>query len=202
MKLVDAIQQRRTVRGFTDQIIDDDTLNRLFTQAQQAPSNCNTQSWKAYVVNGERCRQLADSLYLHVSKGNAPSPDFGFMPTYEGIYRDRQVVCAHTLYSNINIARDDKPARMAALLQNYQLFGAPHVVFIGMPKSYGIVNAVDIGIYVQNLLLVMTSMGIASCPQGALGYYPLVVREHLDIDDEIGILLGISFGYEDTEILF
>ncbi|MCL6417685.1 nitroreductase [Aestuariirhabdus sp. Z084] len=199
MQLTDAIHTRRTVRGFTEQTIEPALLHDIFSVAQRSPSNCNTQPWHAYIVSGERCRQLATDLYQHVSSGKAPQPDFGFMASYEGIFRERQVDCARELYQNMGIERGDKMGRMTALLENYRFFGAPHVVFLGMPRTYSTVNAVDVGIYAQTLMLLMTEQGIASCPQGALAYYPDFVRETLDISDDIGILLGISFGYENSD---
>ncbi|MCG8671182.1 MAG: nitroreductase, partial [Pseudomonadales bacterium] len=42
--------------------------------------------------------------------------------------------------------------------------------------------------------------GVACCPQGCLRYYPDLVREAFNIDEETQILLGISFGYEDKEV--
>ncbi|WP_426415137.1 nitroreductase [Aestuariirhabdus sp. LZHN29] len=198
MQLNDAIQSRRTVRGFTEQQVTPSLLKQIFSNAQYAPSNCNTQPWHTFVVSGERCRALADNLYQHVSAGNPPQPDFGFMASYEGIFRERQVACAQELYKNMGIERTDKAGRMQALLENYHFFDAPHVAFIGMPRSYSTVNAVDIGIYAQTLMLLMTEQGIASCPQGALAYYPDRVRQELGIDQQTGILLGISFGYENT----
>ncbi|RRJ82974.1 nitroreductase [Aestuariirhabdus litorea] len=199
MPLYDLIQSRRTVRGFTERLIEPQLLRQLFDQARQSPSNCNTQPWHTYVVSGQRCRQLAEQLYAHVCSGHPPQPDFGFMASYEGVFRERQVACAQALYRNLGIAREDKAGRMQALLDNYRFFGAPHVAFIGMPRSYHTVNAVDIGIYAQTLMLLMTEQGIASCPQGALAYYPELVRRELGIDPEVGLLLGISFGYEDSE---
>ena len=70
-----------------------------------------------------------------------------------------------------------------------------------MPKSFGIINGVDVGMYLQTLLLSMQYHGIASCAQGALSYYPEVVKEAFDISDDIGILVGISFGYEDESVV-
>ena len=81
-----------------------------------------------------------------------------------------------------------------------EMFDAPHVVFIGMDKEFGASVAIDVGMYIQNLMLTMTAHGVACCPQGTMRYYPDLVREAFDIDNSINILLGITFGYEDTAV--
>jgi nitroreductase len=80
------------------------------------------------------------------------------------------------------------------------MFDAPHVCFITMDKAFGASVAIDVGMYIQNLLLAMTGFGIASCPQGTMRYYPDIVREAFDLPDHLNVLLGISFGYEDPEV--
>jgi nitroreductase len=56
------------------------------------------------------------------------------------------------------------------------------------------------GVYAQTLLLAMTSRGIASCAQGALGEYPDIVRRHLGLGIAERLMFGISFGYEDPAV--
>ena len=53
MSLVEAVSKRRSVRGFLDKEVPQQVINRIFEIAQQAPSNCNVQPWKAYVASGE-----------------------------------------------------------------------------------------------------------------------------------------------------
>jgi len=47
----------------------------------------------------------------------------------------------------------------------------------------------------------MAERGIDSCMQGALGQFPDVVRDILEIPEEQGILFGMSFGYQDKDAL-
>ena len=46
----------------------------------------------------------------------------------------------------------------------------------------------------------MQAHGIASCSQGSMRYYPDVVREEFPGNDDIRILFGMSFGYEDPDV--
>jgi nitroreductase len=48
------------------------------------------------------------------------------------------------------------------------------------------------------LLLALWERGIASCGQAALQRYDDVTRAALGIGDDLQILCGVSFGYEDV----
>lgn len=200
MSLEQAILQRRSVRGFLPTPVPQDILEQVFSLAQQAPSNCNIQPWYSYVASGATRDELRRRMVENISKGKPIMPDHEHLPKFEGLYRTRQVECAAALYNEMGIKREDHMGRMKATMRNFELFDAPHVVFIGMQKQFGITVALDVGIYIQTLMLVMTAHGIGSCAQGSMRYYPDDVREVFGLPDDIGIVLGISFGYEDESV--
>ena len=200
MSLADAIALRRSVRGYLDKEVPQETLDAIFTLAQRAPSNCNIQPWKVYVASGELKNSIRDQMVDNVMKGHPFNSDYEYPDSFDGEYRRRQVDCAVALYNNMGIERGDKEGRMRAQLRNFEMFDAPHVVFIGMDSAFGASVAVDVGMYVQTLMLSMTAHGVACCPQGTMRYFPDIVREAFAIDDGTCILLGISFGYEDAAV--
>jgi len=69
-----------------------------------------------------------------------------------------------------------------------------------MDKYLGITGAVDIGIYAQNLSLVLEENGIASCMQGALNQFPAPIHKMFNMPSDSGVLFGMSFGYADETI--
>jgi nitroreductase len=85
-------------------------------------------------------------------------------------------------------------------LRNFELFDAPHVAFFCMEDIFGGQSAADVGMYTQTLMLAMTAHGLASCAQGTMGHYPDLVRETFGLEDNMTVLYGLSFGYEDTTI--
>jgi nitroreductase len=195
------IQARRSVRGFLPRPVPPATLRQVFEHAQSAPSNCNVQPWRSYVASGDACERVRTALLSRFDAKVPPAYDFSGGPNvFEGEYREHQVQCAVALYSEMGIARGDGAGRLRAARRNFELFDAPHVVFVGMHKSFGATVAIDVGIYLQTLMLTMTAHGIACCAQGALRSYPDVVRELFAVPDDIGILCGVSFGYEDTGV--
>jgi nitroreductase len=199
--LAQIVRARRSVRGFRKEQVPAATLREVFELAQCAPSNCNVQPWRAYVASGAACERIRAALLSRIDARIPPSYDFpGSVNAFHGEYRDHQVQCAVALYSEMGIARDDQAGRVRAVRRNFELFDAPHVVFVGMHKQFAIHVALDVGIYLQTLMLAMTAHGIACCPQGALRSYPDVVRAEFDVPDDIGLLCGISFGYEDASV--
>lgn len=200
MSLEDAIRLRRSVRGFLPDPVPATTLTAIFEAAQLAPSNCNVQPWKVYVASGATRDALKQRMVERAMSGAPINPDFEHMPTFDGVYRQRQVDCAVELYNNMGIARGDSAGRMRAMLRNFELFDAPHICFIGMDRRFGVTIALDVGMYAQTLMLLMTAHGIGSCAQGAMRYYPDDVREIFGTGDDVAFLFGISFGYEDTAV--
>ena len=200
MSLAEALRQRRSVRGYRPDPVPKAVLEEVFGLAQLAPSNCNIQPWKVFVASGAMRDELRSRMVEHVTKGDPVQPDFEHLPNFEGVYRKRQVDCAVELYNNMGIARDDREGRARASLRNFELFDAPHVAFIGMERQFGVTVALDVGMYIQTLMLVMTSFGIGSCAQGSMRYYPQDVRDLFGEPDSTAILCGISFGYEDESV--
>lgn len=200
MSLAEALRQRRSVRGYRPDPVPQAVLDEVFGLAQLAPSNCNIQPWKVFVASGAMRDELRKRMVEHVTRGDPIQPDFEHLPNFEGVYRKRQVDCAVELYNNMGIARDDREGRARASLRNFELFDAPHVAFIGMERQFGVTVALDVGMYIQTLMLVMTSFGIGSCAQGSMRYYPQDVRDLFGEPDDTAILCGISFGYEDDSV--
>lgn len=197
MSVTTLLKNRYSVRAYIDTPVSQELLQTIFEQAQQAPSNCNVQPCQAYVVSGAKKEALKDQLISAVMSGQAPNPDFNWLPKYEGIHRERQFGSANALYSSIGVERDDKRGRQLAMIRNWSFFDAPHVVFFTMDKYLDIMGAVDLGIYAQTLSLILCENGISSCMQGALGQFPEPVKKALNLPKDRGILFGMSFGYAD-----
>ncbi len=200
MNLIDAVIARRSVRGFLDKEIPQETLNRIFEIAQHAPSNCNVQPWKVYIASGDLKNSLKQKMVENTAGGVTPNPDYEYRGDFQDEYRKRQIDCAVALYTSMGIGRKDKEGRMRAVLRNFEFFDAPYIAFLGMNPNFGTTVAIDVGMYAQTLMLTMVAFGLHSCPMGTMRNFPDMVREAFDVDDGTKILFGISFGYEDTAV--
>jgi nitroreductase len=193
------LKQRFSVRAFRSTPVPQAVLEEIFALARQAPSNCNVQPCRAYVVSGAKKEQLKVELAGAVLSGKPANPDFEWDVKYQGEHRERQFGSANALYSAMDIERTDKQRRQIAMLRNWNFFDAPHAAFFTMAKYLKLTGAVDLGIYAQTLAMLMIERGISSCMQGALGMFPDPARKMFDLPDDAGILFGMSFGYADDD---
>lgn len=193
----DVVRSRCSTRAFDgSRPVPADVLREVLTLAQQAPSNCNAQPWHVFVVAGARCAALRDKLRSLATSGQPPASS---TPPFEGDCRQRQVACAIELYRAMGIGRRDVAGRHAATLRNFEFFDAPHVVLLYMDRKFGSEVALDVGAYLQTLLLAFQSRGIASCAQASLRAYESEIASELAVPSELQLLCGVSFGYAVTE---
>lgn len=200
MKVSEAIKQRRSVREYLDKPVAPELINSIFEQAQSSPSNCNTQPWHVVVLSGKAREDIEKAMIDQVIARAEPTAYFkpGDLDLKDA-YRKRQIACAISLYDSQNIAYEERDKREALMLRNWQFFGAPHAAFFSMPKTMSEINAVDMGIYLQTLMLLMTENGLASCAQGSLAMYTNELRALADIPEENEVMFGLSFGYADQQ---
>lgn len=193
-----ALKNRRSVRGFLPKQVSDQVLEQVFTHAQLAPSWCNIQPWRVWVTRGEATSRLTSKLLAASDK--PPQPDVPWPTDYPEPYGTHRRACGKALYEAMGVERTDSAARQAAWLRNFVAFDAPHVAIVGMDRRFGLYAALDIGCWLQSLLLAATAAGLATCPQASLALHASVVREVLPIPPDISILFGIAIGYEDVEV--
>jgi nitroreductase len=55
-----------------------------------------------------------------------------------------------------------------------------------------------VGMFLQTLVLALTARGLGTCVQVAIAGYPEIVREQLNIPEELMILCGLAAGYTDA----
>lgn len=194
------IQDRRSVRGFIPgRPVPRQVLLEALELAQRAPSNCNVQPWRLYIASAQRCGRLRMALTDAIQAGETPSAEDPIDKFIES-YRKLQIECAVSLYKEMSVDRNDHEGRARASLRNFEFFDAPHVAIVCMEKQFGIGVALDVGTYVQTLLLALWARGVATCAQAALRHYPQIIRRELQIPDNLKILCGIALGYEDTSV--
>jgi nitroreductase len=199
MDVYEALQTRRSVRGFTTERVPDEVLERIFAAAQRAPSWCNIQPWRVWLTRGETTERLKGALLAAAASG-LPEPAVQWPPDYPEPYGARRKECGVALYGAMGIAREDRAARHGAWLRNYEAFGAPHIAIVAFDPRFREYGALDLGCWLQSVLLAATAEGLAACAQASLAAYPAAVRNVLDVPAELAILFGVAVGYEDPRV--
>ncbi len=195
--LTRAWAERRSMRAYTPTPIDRDTLARLFTAAQTAPSWCNVQPWKVVVTSPPVTGELAVALQAAARSG-FPHPETPYPREYVTPYKERRFACGAALYQAMGIAREDKASRYDAWLRNYALFDAPHLAVVSCDRSLGPYALVDIGVWLGYVLSAAALLGIDTCAMASVAGYPEILRPRLPIADSEVILFGLVLGHADA----
>ena len=189
------VRSRFSARMFKPDPVPEDTIGRILELAQQTPSWCNCQPWRLVITRGAATQRFREAIFAHARSGAKPQPDFAFPVAYLGEYRERRKVCGVQLYQSLGIERDDRNRAAEQALENFRLFGAPHVAIVTTEEALGIYGLLDCGLYVQTFMLAARNFGVDSIAQAALASYPDFVREHFGLPAHRRLVCGISFGY-------
>lgn len=196
--LSDLLQQRHSCRAFLPEPVPRAIIEQALQLAQRTGSWCNSQAWQVCIASGAATTRLRQRLLELAAKSVDASSDFPFPAEYRGAYRKRRFECAIQLYRAVGIERGDRAGSARQAMENFRLFGAPHVAVITSDAALGTYGAVDVGGYVQILMLALQSQGVASIAQAALAMFSADVKEELGIAPDRLMVCGVSFGYEDS----
>jgi nitroreductase len=199
MDLLEALATRRSVRGFRPDPVPRETVERIFAAAQQSPSWCNIQPWRVWVTMGAARDRLIGGLTAAFAAG-PPHPDVPFPSDYPEPYDRHRKDCGKALYEAMGVVRGDAEGRLAAWKRNFVAFDAPVVALVGIDRRFGIYASLDVGCWLESVLLLATAEGLSTCAQASLATYPTAAREVLGIGDEVTLLFGIAIGWEDPAV--
>ncbi|WP_426390485.1 nitroreductase [Variovorax sp. R-27] len=199
MNVQDAIATRRSVRDFLDTPVPGDVIRRVVEQALRAPSGGNLQPWHLHVVGGEKLAELKAIMRTRVQE--APTGEGSEYDIYPrelaAPYRDRRFAVGEAMYARLGIPREDKAARREWFARNYQFFGAPLALFCSVDRRMGPPQWSDLGMMLQNVMLLLRGEGLDSCPQECWAIYPQTIGQFIALPPERMLFTGMSIGYAD-----
>ena len=194
--VTDAMMSRITVRDFLDKPVPDDMLKGLFDTARRTPSGGNLQPWRAHVMTGAKLDAFREECLGKLMKGDMEQMTF---PPYPSPLWEPQRTWRYKLgedmYGMLGIPREDKPKRMMWLANNVKFFSAPVGIIITGNKALEMPQYLDVGIYLQSLMLLAREAGLHTAPQGWWRSWPDTARKHLDFSDDEHVLVGMAMGY-------
>lgn len=201
LSVTDAMLQRGAVREYTDQQVGIDLVREILELAGRAPSGGNVQPWKVYALAGSAKQQLSEAVMAKAMESPmGDQPDISIYPQgMDEPWRSRRYHCGELMYSALDIPRDDKDARFAQGAKNMLFFGAPVGLIITMDRGLCESQVIDIGLFLQSILLLAQERGLATCPQASWTLWSGVIRKSLELDDQEMIMAGVSLGYAVAE---
>ena len=141
VSLKDAVMNRHSVRGFQSRQVPEAKLKEVFELAQWSPSGTNQQPWQVYVASGQTLENLRQE-FIRRSKEKVPSnQDYKSKGRLADPWKARQRGCAKVLYDAMGIEWEDREGRARAAFRNFEMFDAPHVLFLGMHEYFSMNSA-------------------------------------------------------------
>ena len=199
-RVEDAIQSRKSVRAFLPDPVPREQLEHILRVALRAPSGGNLQPWRLYVLSGAARDRLVAAVREY--RKNSPMGDAPEYPVYppnlNEPYRSRRFLLGEAMYATMNIPREDKAARLAFFAHNWEFFGAPAGMIITMDRQMGVGQWADLGMLLQNIMLLARTHGLHTCPQESWSSFHHVIRRELPIGEHEMVFAGMAIGYADS----
>lgn len=198
MNVTEAVAARRSVRGFLEKPVDAAVLHDIVTKAARAATGGNLQPWHVDLVSGESLATLKQVMMAKLMAGETEQPAYAIYPPHlTAPYRDRRFAVGEAMYAQIGIPREDKAARRMWFARNFQFFGAPAALFCTVDRQMGPPQWADLGMYLQNVMLLAVEAGLATCAQECWAIYPEMITTFLGTPPERMLFCGMAIGYED-----
>lgn len=204
MDIKKALLERKSVRAFLNKPVAHDDIVKILSYASHAPSGTNTQPWEVAVVTGNKKSELEKLLVKQFRDGIKSRMDYNYYPVDKMpiSLQARRVACGLQMFQALDIKREDKEKRMAQWEKNYTSFGAPVSLYFFADPKLEKGSFIDYGMFLQSIMLMATSLSIATCPQASLAEQPHIVKSALGYPDDIILVCGMALGYEDkTDIV-
>lgn len=200
MTILELIQQRRSVRAFLTKPVSIDIISEILNTARFAPSGCNTQPWKVAILGPLHKQQLAKEIIEARNHSIESHPDYQYYPRdWHEPYKSRRFSCGSALYGALGIMYHDKASREKIWDLNYHFFNAPIGLIFHIDCTLDTGSYIDMGIFLQNVMLAARHFGLETCAQASLADYPNQVRKVLALDSTQTIICGMALGYPDPD---
>ncbi|MDG2456660.1 MAG: nitroreductase [SAR86 cluster bacterium] len=197
MEVSEAINSRQSIRAFTDQEVSDELIQRLLEKSSRAASGGNLQPWKIFIINNE---MMIKFLKFQEDWTDPETPAYDIYPeNLTEPYKTSRYEVGAEMYSILDIDRDDKEGRFKQMLENFKFFGAPSAFFCFVDRQMGRPQWSDLGMFLQNFMLLAKEAGLDTCPQEAWAIKQESVTAFVKAPDELMLFCGMAIGYRDDE---
>lgn len=198
MTVTEAVQQRISVRAFTDRPVSGEVVREILQAAAKTPSGGNLQPWRVHALAGEPL-----AAFKAIIAGRLGQPDGAeydvYPPNLWEPFRTRRFQCGEDLYGTLGIPREDKIGRMRQFGGNADFFGAPAGLFFSLDRKLGPPQWADLGMYMQTVMLLAQERGLGTCAQEFWSIYAQTVAKFLDLPEDHMLFAGMALGWPDEE---
>ena len=198
MQLDEALKARKSARAFKPDPVPLDLVKEILDLAKYSPSGTNIQPWKVHVVAGDVRRRLEEEVLAHRETDPADKiAEFPRTSKRKEPYTTRMRTLGKEMYGLLGIPKGDAAANWRQWGRNYQFFDAPVGLIFTIDKDLDCMSFLDIGIFMQSIMLAAKARGLDTCAQGAWNNFWSVTRRVLNVPEDEYIICGMSLGYAD-----
>ncbi|SKC15005.1 Nitroreductase [Bosea thiooxidans] len=196
-----AIRSRRAVRAFLPDPVEPGLLRRLIELAAQAPSGTNMQPWKLRVIGPQARARLEAALLAALAAGERPgAEEYRYYPVqFREPYLARRRKVGWDLYGLLGVTKGDTEGMKRQTAANLRFFDAPVALMLTIDRDLEIGSWLDLGMFIQTLLIAAQGHGLDSCPQAIFAQFHPIVRRELAIPEHEVVVCGIAIGKADSD---
>jgi nitroreductase len=202
MDVYNAVRSRQSVRGFLDHPVPPDVLRRVLIAALQSPSGGNLQPWHVYVLSGAKLDDLKARIRRRIAAGDLgdqpPIPPYPL--PLPGRYAQRLEDMGARRYEAVGVDRDDQEARVRVRAGNWECWGATTALFCYLESVMLPPQWMDVGIFLQTVMLLFRAENIDTFPQIAWAEYHETVTEVIEPSSKLVLACGMSIGFADPDV--
>jgi nitroreductase len=201
MDLIEAIQNRKSIRAFQDKPVPKSIIMEILNIACRAPSAMNTQPWEFIVLSGDKLNKIRAAIVEKLKSGAPVQPDLLVISwPNDGVYKQRQINLGKQLFKVMDIAREDKEKRAWWMERGFRFFDAPAAIILASDKVLSESGPLlDLGAVMQNICLAALQFGLGTCIEDQGVLYPELLREHAGISQSRRLIIAIAIGYPDPD---
>ena len=192
----EVIAGRFSCREFSDAPVPRGTIEQILRVARFAPSGANIQPWRVYVLAGAAKERVSAALLeAHETARDEHVSEYKYYASdLPEPYLGRRQEFGRLFYGSLGIAQTDTDTRNRQTAKNYAFFGAPVGLIVAIDRRLEVGSWIDLGMFVQNVILAAAGRGLQSCPQETFAKYHRILRPRLSIPAEQMVVCGISIG--------
>ena len=200
MDTLECIKSRQSIRGFKPDPVPRELLLKVIETAGYSPSYKNTQPWEVMIVSGEKKLGLSKMLLELLENDTAPSPDL-IEPTSWPLAqqnRIRQLYEKRAKATGLDLT--DPAISKKSKKANFRFYNAPHALYYFQDGSLSDWSLLDIGMFIQSVMLAANALGLGTVPQAFAVDYAPQVKTFLSIPESKRLIVGMSLGYPDMTL--
>ena len=200
MELREAVLTRRSIRNFLKQAVPEELIKDILADSRWAPSWGNTQPWEIMVVTGAPLETFKQKNKEALFSGIKPKPDIQMPEVFPPHLKHRYVHVGKRVLESLSIDRKDLDGRLNYYGDMFYLFDAPVMLLFLVDKQVLLEYAMlDVGLYLQTLLLSARDKGLGGIVLAASVNYPHILRTLFPLDPDKTIVIGAVLGWPDHQ---